>query len=77
MKGEMNRTVSAASRAVWAVRGKRCKAVRERRDEMPYWGRCDLPQGHSGDHELERGMDEVHWSTDETFVRVFGRDVNA
>lgn len=43
----------------------RCTARRERHRFQNYWGRCDLRRGHDGLHLLERGMDELWWSTDE------------
>lgn len=42
---------------------RRCRAVRESDGSTPYFGRCELRRGHSGDHALERGMDVPRWST--------------
>jgi hypothetical protein len=41
-----------------------CTARRERRPDVPYFGRCELRRNHDGDHALERGMDIPRWSTD-------------
>lgn len=45
---------------------RRCKARLEphKAGAEPYHGRCDLPAGHAGPHFLERGHDEVRWSTE-------------
>ena len=43
---------------------KRCPARLEPGKAGPYHGRCDLPAGHARPHFLERGMDEVRWSTE-------------
>lgn len=42
---------------------RRCRAKLEPQPGRSYHGRCDLPAGHDGDHLLERGMDELRWST--------------
>lgn len=43
---------------------RRCRAVLEPQQRQPYHGRCDLRVGHEGPHLLERGMDEIRWSTE-------------
>ena len=45
-----------------------CNAVRERRPNVPHWGRCELRRGHpvEVEHALERGFDIPRWSTDWT-----------
>jgi hypothetical protein len=40
-----------------------CRAYRERHQDDPYFGRCELIRNHRGDHALERGFDIPRWST--------------
>ena len=40
---------------------KRCRARKNRDAGDIFWGRCDLPIGHDGDHELERGFMPATW----------------
>ena len=51
--------------AGWLFERNRCIAIRERRAGERYWGRCGLARRHDGLHRLDRGMDEVWWSTAE------------
>lgn len=48
----------------WSTFLNRCRAVREKTDGDPFWGRCELKKhNHSIDHALERGMIIPRWST--------------
>jgi hypothetical protein len=47
---------------------RRCRAVRERRSDGPYHGRCDLKAKHEGPHVLERGLEVVVWSTVDLYL---------
>lgn len=43
---------------------RRCRARMEPQTDQPYHGRCDLRASHDGPHVLERGMDEIRWTTE-------------
>jgi hypothetical protein len=49
----------------WATGRRRCWARTPRHRFQPQ-GRCQLVEGHTGDHALKVGDDTLRWSTDWT-----------
>jgi hypothetical protein len=42
---------------------KRCRAALEKKDDSPYFGRCELNRKHKGWHAIERGYDTIEFAT--------------